>query len=461
MINRAHGRVLEFSERMKPTLTGPILACLLVTLLVLSPTQAVRAQSVAAAPVDSIVAVVDEDVILRSELDRAVANITAQSAARGAQLPPKDILEKQVLERLILIRLQVARAADSGIRVSDAELQQAIAGVVNQNHMTEAQLRERLAADHIGFDEFRSNLRDELTAQALRQRYVQSKVQISEAEIDQLLATQKIGGPEVRLANLQIGLPDDATPDQIIAAKKKIDDIKASIERGEIDFRSAAIRYSQAQNALDGGEIGWRGYDAIPPAFVNLISGLKAGQITEALRGSGGFQIVQVEEIREPQAQKATQYRAQDILIRTSDLVGVEAARLKMEALRARIVGGEDFARVAKEASEDTLTKNAGGDMGWFLVDQWGGAVAAQIQKLADGELSPVFQSEVGFHLLKRTGVREQDVTEDNRRNKAREIIGNRKSEEEYDRFLRQLRSEAFVENRLGAAPAPAPAPTP
>src|SRR5207344_391394 len=142
-------------------------------------------------------------------------------------------------------------------------------------------------------------------------------------------------------------------------------------------------------------------------------------------------------------------------------LVGVEAARLKIEALRARIAGGEDFAKVAKEASEDTLTKNAGGDMGWFLVDQWGGAVAAQIQKLADGELSPVFQSEVGFHLLKRTGMRVQDVTEENRRNKARELIGTRKSEDEYERFLRQLRSEAFVEMRLNAAPAAAPASTP
>jgi len=290
---------------------------------------------------------------------------------------------------------------------------------------------------------------------------VQSKVQISEAEIDQLLATQKIGGPEFRLANLQVALSDDATPDQIAEARKKIEDIKASIERGEIDFRSAAIRYSQAQNALDGGEIGWRSYDAIPPAFVNLLKDLKPGQITAPLRGSGGFQIVQVEEIREPQAEQATQYRAQDILIRTSDIVGVEAARQKIEALRARIAGGEDFAKVAKEASEDSLTRNAGGDMGWFLVDQWGGAVAAQIQKLADGELSPVFQSEVGFHLLKRTGMRVQDMTEENRRSKAREIIGNRKSEEEYERFLRQLRSEAFVETRLGATTAAVPATTP
>jgi peptidyl-prolyl cis-trans isomerase SurA len=448
---------LTGSKLTGPTLANSILAStvlagVLAVALSLAPVSTAQAQGLATSPVDSIVAVVDEDVILRSELDRAVANITTQSAARGAQLPPQDILEKQVLDRLILVRLQVARAADSGIRVSDAELQQAIAGVINQNRLTEAQLRERLAHDHIAYDEFRDNLRDELTVQNLRTRFVQSKVQISEGEIDQFLATQKVGGPEVRLANLQIAVAQDATPDQIAEAKKKIDDIKASIERGEIDFRSAAIRYSQAANALDGGEIGWRSYDAIPPAFVNMITTMQAGQITEPMRGSGGFQIVQVEEIRQPNGQKATQYRAQDILVRTSDVVGVEAARQKIEALRARIVAGEDFAKVAREASDDTLTKISGGDMGWFLVDQWGGSVANQIQRLADGEMSPVFQSDVGFHLIKRTGTREQDMTEENRRNKAREIIGNRKAEEEYERFLRELRSEAFVESRLGAA---------
>jgi peptidyl-prolyl cis-trans isomerase SurA len=437
---------------MKSPFTGPILTALLAAALSLSSIPAARAQSAATTPVDSIVAVVNEDVILRSELDRAVANITSQNATRGGQLPPKDILEKQVLDRLILVRLQVARAADSGIRISDAELQQAITGVLNQNHLTDAELRARLAHDGIGYSEFRDNLRDELTVQSLRQRYVQSKVQISEAEIDQLLATQKIGGPEVRLANLQIQLREDATPDQIAEAKKKIDDIKASIERGEIDFRSAAIRFSQAANALDGGEIGWRTFDAIPPAFANMISTMQPGQITESVRGSAGFQIVQVEEVRQPGAQKAVQFHAQDILVRTSEVVGEEAARQKMEALRARIVAGEDFGKVAKEESEDSLTKISGGDMGWFLVDQWGGAIANQIQKLADGEVSPVFQSEVGFHLIKRIGTREQDVTEENRRNKAREIIGTRKAEEEYDRFLREIRSEAFVETRLGAA---------
>jgi peptidyl-prolyl cis-trans isomerase SurA len=426
-------------------------AAALAALLALVPAAGAHAQA-ATTPVDSIVAVVDEDVILRSELDRAIANIQAQYSGNPQQLPPRDVLERQVLERLVMQRLQVARATDSGIRVSDAEIQQAVAGIANQNHMTADQLRERLAADGIPFDEFRSNLRDELLVQRLRQRFVQSRVQVSEAEIDQLLSTRDVGGREVRLANLQINVPEGATPDQVRDAANKITEIRASIERGDMDFRSAAIRYSQGQNALEGGEIGWRGFDALPPAFANSVKDMQPGQISEPMRSAGGFQIVQVEEFRQAQPQKVTQYKAQDILVRTSDVVNAEQARQKIQALRDRIVAGEDFAKVAREASDDTLTRAAGGDMGWFQADQWGGAVATQIQQLADGELSQVFQSDVGFHLLKRIGKREQDVTEDNRRNQARQIIGDRKGDEEYDRFLRQIRAEAFVESRLAAS---------
>ena len=429
----------------------PILSVFLAAFLAAAPVTQAPAQALPSNTIESIVAVVNEDVILRSELDMAVANISKQIAtSQGGQLPPQNILEAQVLERLILVRLQVDRATESGIRISDQELQQAVAAVASQNKMTVDQLRQRLAADNLSYTEFQSNLRDEVTVQRLRQRYVQSSVQISEAEIDQLLATRQIGGPEVRLANIQISLAEGATPDEIALAKNKIDEIKGMIGRGELDFRSAAIRYSQAQNALDGGEIGWRTMDSVPPAFAAILQSMKPGQVTDAVRGPSGFQIVQLEEVRQPQQQKVTQYRAQDILIATSDSVSADVARMRIDALRARIVAGEDFAAVAKESSDDTQTRAQGGDMGWFQADAWGSAIGSQVQKLADGELSPVFQSDVGFHLIKRTGKREQDITEENRRNQAREVIGQRKAEEVYERFLRQLRSEAYVDSRLG-----------
>ena len=404
---------------------NPLFTALLAVLLATTAAQSAGAQALPTTTIDSIAAVVNEDVILRSEVDQAVANITRQMEARqpGA-LPPRDVLERQVLDRLVLIRLQVDRAQDSGIRVSDQELQQAVAGIASQNQMSVPQLR---------------------------QRYMQSSVQVSEAEIDQLLSTRDIGGKEMRLSNLQVNVDEGATPDEVAAAKQKIDEIKAMVERGEMDFHSAAIRYSQAPNALEGGDLGWRTPDAVPPVYLDMLNTLSPGQITEAVRGPGGFMIVQLAEVREPKPQKVTQFKARDIMVSITPTVPMEAARQKAQALRDRIAAGEDFAKVATEASDDTQTRARGGDMGWFAADAWGSAVANQIQALADGEVSPVFQSDVGFHILKREGVREQDVTQENRRNQAREIIGTRKGDEAYERFLRQLRAEAYVDSRLGA----------
>ncbi len=426
-----------------------LLACALAVFT--SPT--IQAQALAAAPIDSIVAVVDEDVILRSELNLAVANITHQiTAANQGEVPPKDVLERQVLDRLVMMRLQVNRAGDSGIRISDQELQQSVASIAQQNKMTVADLRQRLEADHLSYDEFQSNLRDEVTVQRLRQRYVQSSVQISEAEIDQVLATSTVGGPEMRLANLQVSVGEGATPDEISAAKTKIDGIKAQIDRGELDFHSAAIRYSQAQNALDGGDLGWRTGDSIPPVFAGLLRTMKPGQVTEAVRGPSGFQIVQLVETRVAQPQKLTQFHAQDIMVAVSDVVPDEVARQKIEALYQRVEKGEDFGKVAREGSDDTQTRGQGGDMGWFAGDAWGTAISAQVRQLTDNQVSPIFKSDVGYHFIKRLGSREQDVTDENRRNQAREIIGQRKADEAYERFLRQLRAEAYVDTRLGGA---------
>jgi peptidyl-prolyl cis-trans isomerase SurA len=427
-----------------------VLAGLLALSFALAPT---AAHAQATAPVDAIVAVVDEDVILRSELDRAVANILQQYASQPGQLPPRPVLERQVLDRLVMLRLQLARAQSTGVRISDAELEQAIQSVASRNRMTMDQLRQRLVADGLSYDEFRTSLRDEMVIERMRQRYIQSRVQVSEAEVDQLLAVREVGGPEVRLANIVVALPDGATPDQVATAQRKISGVRDIIIKGELDFSAAAIRYSDAQNALDGGDIGWRPFDAIPPAFAGMLQTMKPGDITEPVRGPNGFQIVQLVDTRTAGRQTLTEFNAQGILVRVTPTLPAEAARQKVEALHSRLAAGADFAEVARADSDDTLTRASGGDMGWFAVNAWGSAIGNQIQALADGQLSQPFQSEVGWHIIKRLGTREQDVTELNRRNQAREIIAQRKAEEEFERFLRQLRSEAYVDSRL---PAPA-----
>jgi peptidyl-prolyl cis-trans isomerase SurA len=428
------------------------LAGLLVLCFAASP---VPASAQATTAIDGIAAVVDEDVILRSELDRAVQNIIAQYANQPGQLPPRDVLERQVLDRLVLMRLQLARASETGIRVSDAELAQAIESVATRNRLSPDQLRQRLAADGLSYEEFRTSLREEMLVERLRQRYIQSRVQVSETEVDQLLAQRAIGGPEVRLANIVVALPDGATPEQVTAAQRKIEGIRDVVTRGELAFSAAAIRYSDAQNALDGGDIGWRAYDAIPPSFVGLIQSMQPGDVSQPLRGPNGYQLIQVVETRAAAQQTLVEYNAQGILVRVTPTVPAEVARQKVQALRDRIVAGEDFAAIARAESDDSLSRAAGGDMGWFAVNAWGSAIGNQIQALADGELSQPFQSDAGWHVVRRLGSRTQDVTEKNRRNQAREIIGQRKAEEEFERFLRQLRAEAYVDSRLQAEAAP------
>lgn len=405
------------------------------------------------APVDRIVAVVDEDVILRSELDRAIANIKKQYAAHPEQLPPQSSLEKQVLERLILVRLQLARAEDSGVKISDAELDQAIQRVAAQNHATLEQLQRQLVAEGLSYDQFRKELRDDLTVQSLQQKVVQSRVSVSENEIDNELATQRAGGPQVHLAHILVALPESATPEQVKLAKIKIDGIKDLIDKGQMEFATAAIRFSNSPNALEGGDLGWRSLDEVPPAFIEIIKSLKPNEVTQPIRGAGGFQILKVIETRSAgQAaaqEQVTEYHAQDILVSTKVLSSAQA-KAKIDQIRARLAAGEDFAAIAKKESENDVTRDKGGDMGWFQADRWGGAISRQIQVLKDGELSQPFQSDAGWHLIQRLGARQTTASDESKRDAARQIIAQRKSQDEYERFLRQLRSDAYVDVRLG-----------
>lgn len=425
------------------------LSSLLVSLAL---TNSVKAQTTSTMAVNSIVAIVDEDVILRTELESAVNNIKVQYAKQSSQLPPDPILERQVLDRLILQKLQVNRARDIGIRVSDAELNQAVQGIATNNKLTIEQFQERLAKEGLSYEDYRNKLRDELILQRLKQSYVQSRVQVSENEVEQMLASQKNSGPEVLLGNLLVAMPESPSATQVETAKKKIDGIRDLIVSGKMTFKAAAIRYSEAQNALDGGEIGWRSYESIPAQFASLISAMKPGEVSEPVRGPSGYQLITVSEIRDPKDSVVEEYHAQAILIDPNLVGGNEVARQRADDIRSQILKGEDMGKLAKQYSSPDLNADKGGVLDWFSKNQWGVQVGTQIVLLKDGELSPVMQTEAGFVIIKRLGVRSQDANADNKRRQARESIGQRKAEEEYERFLRQLRSEAFVESRLAQA---------
>ncbi|MGJ4804497.1 peptidylprolyl isomerase [Luteimonas sp. SDU82] len=415
-----------------------------------------QAQSVQ--PLERIAAVVDEDVILQSELDRAVANILAQYANRQTQLPPRQVLERQVLERLVLVKLQTARAAETGVRVSDPELDAAMGNIAQQNNLSPDQLRQQLARDGMSLDDFRSSLRDEMLIQRLRQRFAQSRVSVSDAEVDAAMAAQA-GGAQYQLAHILVALPEGATPEQIATGQQKIDGIKGLLDRGEIEFAAAAVRYSDSPNALEGGSLGWRSLDEIPVAFANAIRTMSPGDVIGPTRGPSGFQLLQLVDMRESNPEAAggtvTQYNARHILIRPAEGAGGDGeAKARIDTLRARIAGGADFQEVARESSDDTVSKAEGGDLGWFTQDEFGPEFGGQVSALEDGQVSAPFRTQAGWHVVQRVASRQTTAGDENRRNQVREAIGQRKLEDEWDRYVREMRGEAYVDIRSGNAQA-------
>lgn len=403
-------------------------------------------------PLDEIVAVVDEDVILKSELDRAMNNILAQYAGQEAQLPPMAILQRQVLERLILMRLQTERAAASGIRVTDAQIDATVGAIAEQNGMSVDQLRAQLASDGLVFDDFRSSLREELLTQQLQQRFAQGRIVVSEGEVDAAMSAAAAGGSQYRLAHILVALPDGATPEQIGTGQEKVDGIKALIDRGDMEFAAAAVRYSDSPNALEGGDLGWRRADEIPPVFGSAVRTMQPGEVLGPVRGPSGFQLLQLVDVRQQGAGEAVvQYNARHILIRSgTDAASDDAARARAEALRSRIVAGEDFAAVATEASEDASSSARGGDLGWFGANDFGPDFGSQVAPLQDGEVSQPFRTQAGWHVVQKVASRETQVDDERRRAAVRESIGQRKMEDEWERYLRELRSEAYVDIRVG-----------
>lgn len=420
-----------------------VLACVILASVGAAPS--LRAQALPLDPLDKIVAVTEEDVILQSELDRAVGNVLAQYRSNPQQLPPREELERQVLERLIIVRLQLQRAESTGIRVTDSEVDQAAQRVAEMNKIDMRTLRASLDRDGVSWDEYRKSLKEQITLQRLRQRVVQNQVNVSDGEIDILLASNSLKSGEVHLAHILVSVPEGASAEQIEAAKKKADDVKAQIDGG-MDFSAAAIRFSNATDALEGGDLGWRRFDEVPEAFAELAEGMQAGQVSQVLRGPSGFHIVKLVEKRADSRQVVTEYHARHIEIAVDELTPSDEALKIAREIRERLVDGhEDFAKLAKEYSKDANTAGQGGDMGWFPIDQYGTQVAQTVATLKDNEISQPFQTDVGWHVLQLLGTRQQDRTEEARRDQAREVLRNRKAEDEYENFVRQIRSESYA----------------
>lgn len=448
-------------------LLASALAVAVLSSAVLPGATALAQTAASVQPIDGIAAIVDEDVILKTELDRAVNNILAQYAGRENQLPPRDVLQRQVLERLVLVKLQVARAQGTGVRVTDQEVEQAIAGIAQQNRVSPEQLRQQLAREGTPYTDFRNSIRDELLIQRLRSRFAQSRVSVSEAEVDAAMAAQANQGAQYHLAHILVALPEGATAEQIATAQKKVEGVKSLIDKGEMDFSAAAVRYSDSPNALEGGDLGWRSMDEIPNAFASLMRNMSAGQVTDPIRGPSGFQLLKLVEVRDASQAgptMVTQYQARHILIRVSDSVDDAKAKAQIQTLQARLMGGADFALLAQENSQDQSSASKGGELGWFTRDDFGPEFGNAVAGLQANQVSQPIRTQAGYHLIKLEGTRETDMGDRNRRAQVQETIGRRKLEDEWNRFLREMRGEAFVDVRVGktaeaeVTPAAAPA---
>ncbi|MEP7184926.1 MAG: peptidylprolyl isomerase [Rhodanobacter sp.] len=420
---------------------------LLLALAIVFPVHAQLLAPAASAsqPLDRIVAVVNDEVILQSELNDALASVQQQYAGHTEQLPPMNVLQQQVLNRLVLMHLQTQKAQEQGIHVSDADVDQAVEGVAKQNKLSADQLRTEVERSGASFAAFRQQLADQITVQRLHQSVIQDSVSITDSEINNLLSSPTYHAGEVHLSHIQISIPSGADAAAIQSSQAKADQAVAAI-KGGMDFNAAAIRYSDASDALEGGDLGWRRLDEIPAAFADTVGSMKVGEVSPALRGPTGFHILKLVAQRKDSRKMVTEFHARQILIKPGELVTPAQAEQKANDLYKRIVDKhEDFAALAKENSKDDTTANVGGDMGWFAQDAWGTQISQELGQLKDNGVSKPFQSQAGWHVIQRLGTRQSDMTDEIARNQARQAIGTRKSEQAYDDFLRDLRSNAYI----------------
>ena len=412
---------------------------------------------------DQIVAVVNSDVILESQLGETMATVAHQITSSGGKLPSQDVLAKQVLQRLILNELLVQAANQNGLRVSDEQVNDAVAQIAQRNKMTPTQMQAAMQKEGVDYAGFRKQLHDQLLVRAEQQQVMQQSSQVSDAEIDNLIASPSFQAGEVHLARILVGLPEGANAKQIAAAKAKADDLEKQLQAGK-SFAALAVANSSAPEALDGGDLGWRSVDELPPAMQQMIHGMQQGQVTPPLRDASGFTIVKLEGTRTPDTKRiVTEYHALHLMLKPTAVMNDQETQAKITKLYQEITNDHaDFATLAKRDSIDPTTANAGGDMGWFTQADWGTDIGRTVATMQPGQVSQPFKTPDGsWHIIKLLATRQADKTEDVEREQARRAIAERKGRQSYDQFLRDLESSAYISIRVPELADANPAGTP
>ncbi len=402
---------------------------------------------------DGIAAVVNNDVITRGELNNRLRTVKQQLQQQRAPMPPQAVLEKQVLDRMILASLQLQLAERSGVRVDDETLNRTIARIAEENRMSLSEFRAVLEQDGYDFATFREDIRKEILISRVQQRQIADRVTISEQEIDNFLATQQAqgnAGEEFHLAHILIAVPDAASPERLRAAREKAEDTLKNLRAGA-DFQETAIAVSDGQQALEGGDLGWRKLAELPTLFTEAVTAMDKGGVSDVIRSASGYHIIKLLDKRNGQRQIVTQTHARHILIRPDEMTSDGTAEKQLRDARARLEQDADFAQLARELSDDTASAANGGDLGWANPGDMTPDFEKAMNVLGEGEISQPFKSNFGWHIVQVLERRRHDNTANLMRGQAREALRQRKIDEELQTWLTRLRDEAHVENRLNA----------
>jgi peptidyl-prolyl cis-trans isomerase SurA len=398
---------------------------------------------------DRVVAIVNDGVVLNSDLDAQIGAVSERLRQQKLELPPQNVLRQQVLERLVLQEIQLQHANHAGVKVPDEMLNAALADVAKRNNMTLSQLPDALAQQGIDYAAYREDIRKEITLTLLRQRDVLQHISITPHEIDQFLEKQAKTPSErneYNVSHILIAVGQEASPAQLEAAAKRAQDVYERAKSGE-DFAKLAVAYSNSQTALDGGALGWRKGSELPTFLTDIITRLKPGQVSEPLRTPTGYHIIRLNEVRgATEAAMENQVHTRHILMKTNELADDATVRGKLEAIRERILKGEDFASVAQVTSQDPGSAADGGDLGWAGPGTFAPEFEQAIAGLKDDQISEPFKTQFGWHIVQMLGHRTFDNTDELKRRQAMEAIRASKADEETELWLRRMRDEAYVE---------------
>ncbi|HIG40105.1 MAG: peptidylprolyl isomerase [bacterium] len=401
---------------------------------------------------DKIIAVVDEDVIMQSELDVRRQSIQTQVESAGQQMPPEDILNQQIIERLIVESLQLQMADRAGVRISDEELTEAMQGIAQQNNMSLSEFTVAIQQDGISYVDMREQIRREIAISRVQQGIMRSRIKITEQEIKNFLASELgevITADEYRLAHILLPIPNDAKSEQILSVKREAQSLIDQVNQGA-DFHGLAIQKSAGQNALEGGDLGWRKAAQLPTMFADIAQDMATGDIYGPIKSGSGYHIIKLLEKRGAKAEgQVDQTEVRHVLIQTSEIRTEQEARELAESLREEIVNGRDFDEIAKLHSDDPGSALSGGDLGWNRQGTFVPEFESQMESVALNEISPVFKTVHGYHFLQITGHRVEDFSDRFRMGQAERYLRNQKMDEEVQTWIMEMREDAFVEIRI------------